>query len=179
VEDATHVLFWKPPAWGGQWTPCPTVIDGVRYLCAEQFMMAAKAKLFGDHASFAKIMMTASPREHKKLGRGVKNFDSAVWDAKCLDIVVQANYAKFAQHPAYRARLLATGNKTIVEASPLDTIWGVGMAASDPDIRTKSKWRGKNLLGEAIMRVRTMLQQEEAQTKEKVNGWAAAKAAGK
>lgn len=157
IETDTMVLFWHPPAVYGQWTDSPFVVDGVTYSCAEQFMMAEKARLFGDAAVCAKILASRDPREHKALGRQVAGFDRAVWERACLDIVVRGNLAKFTQNPAMRAVLMATGDRLLVEASPLDKIWGVGLRADDPRIHDRANWRGQNLLGEALMRVRAEL----------------------
>ncbi|MDC0716384.1 NADAR family protein [Nannocystis bainbridge] len=157
IETATMVLFWQPPGLFGQWTPSRFEVDGVTYGCAEQFMMAEKARLFGDEATRARILATDSPKQHKALGREVAGFEQAVWDRECLDIVVRGNRAKFGQDPALRAALLATGDKLLVEASPLDRLWGVGLRADDPRIHDPAQWRGKNLLGEALMRVRAEL----------------------
>lgn len=163
VEDDKFVFFWHAPSPFAQWTMVPFTIDGLVFQNAEQWMMGSKAKLFHDHTVFAKIMTTAVPREHKKLGRKVANFDEAVWKKHALDIVIKGNYAKFSQHPSYRQRLLATGNKTLVEASPLDAIWGIGLASDHPDARNPSKWQGSNLLGQALMKVREIMREEEAQ----------------
>lgn len=160
IETATMVLFWQPPGVFGQWTDSVFVVDGVTYRCAEQFMMAEKARLFGDEAIRAKILASASPRAHKALGRRVSGFDQAVWERSALDIVVRGNRAKFSQNPAMRAALLATGDKLLVEASPLDKIWGVGLRADDPRVHDRATWRGQNLLGEALMRVRAELRAE-------------------
>lgn len=157
IETATMVLFWQPPGIYGQWTPSPFTLDGARYGCAEQFMMAEKARLFGDEATRAKILASDSPREHKALGRQVRGFVSETWDRECLGIVVRGNLAKFSQNPDMLAALLATGDKLLVEASPLDKIWGVGLRADDPQIHDRARWRGQNLLGEALMRVRAEL----------------------
>lgn len=167
VEDDRFVLFWHAPSWPAQWTPVPFVVDGVCYRQPEQWMMACKARLFGDEASLQRILSSSSPREAKKLGRGVQNFKEDVWQAHAFDIVVQGNLAKFSQHPAFAARLLATGDKVLVEASPLDSIWGAGVSASDPRVRKPKWWPGQNLLGKALEKVRQMLrekqQEEEAQ----------------
>ncbi len=157
IETATMVLFWQPPAVFGQWTESVFVVDGVTYGCAEQFMMAEKARLFADEATRAKILATTSPREHKALGRTVQGFEQALWEARCLEIVVQGNLAKFRQNPAMWAALDATGDKLLVEASPLDKVWGVGLRADDARVHDRATWRGQNLLGEALMRVRTEL----------------------
>lgn len=157
IETATMVLFWQPPGVFGQWTPSVFVVDGVRYGCTEQFMMAEKARLFGDEATRATILAAADPRDHKALGRQVAGFAQDVWERERLPIVVRGNRAKFTQNPDMRAALLATGDKLLVEASPLDRIWGVGLRADDPRIHDRARWRGLNLLGEALMQVRAEL----------------------
>ncbi len=162
IETATMVLFWQPPAVFGQWTDSEFVIDGISYRCAEQFMMAEKARLFGDEAIRAQILASPSPRDQKALGRRVANFDSAVWEQACMDIVVRGNLAKFGQNPAMLVALLATGDKLLVEASPLDKIWGVGLRADDPRIHDRANWLGQNRLGEALMRARAELRAANA-----------------
>jgi len=122
--------------------------------CCEQFMMATKAALMGDEATFLKIMATKSPKKQKELGRQVKNFDSVIWDRHKRHAVYSANYWKFNQNPKLKEFLLSFPRGTIfAEASPTDTIWGIGMDATNPDALDISKWRGQNLLGEAIQRV--------------------------
>lgn len=157
IETATMVLFWQPPGIYGQWTDSPFVDDDVRYGCAEQFMMAEKARIFGDEAVRRQILASASPRAHKALGRKVQGFDAAVWERERLPIVVRGNLAKFTQNPAMLAALLATGDKLLVEASPLDRIWGIGLRADDPRAHDQATWRGLNLLGVALMEVRARL----------------------
>ena len=158
VESFTH--FWDGPF--SQWHPCTFKIDMVRYNCAEQFMMAEKARLFGDEGVRAQILATGSPRAHKALGRQVAGFDQATWEAERVEIVVRGNLAKFSQNPEMCAALLATGDKTMVEASPYDRIWGVGLRADDSRVHDPERWRGANLLGEALMKVRAQLRAERA-----------------
>ena len=157
IETATMVLFWQPPGVYGQWTHSPFTVDGVDYVCAEQFMMAEKARLFGDEEVRAQIIATPSPRDHKALGRAVRNFDQDTWEAERVAIVVRGNLAKFQQNPEMGAQLLATGDKLLVEASPLDRIWGVGLRADDSRVHDRGTWRGQNLLGEALMQVRAQM----------------------
>lgn len=157
ITTDTMVLFWQPPGIFGQWTDSPFRVDDVDYTCAEQFMMAEKARLFGDATTRAKILASRSPREHKALGREVAGFVQDIWERECLEIVVRGNRAKFSQNSEMRAALLATGDRLLVEASPLDRIWGVGLRADDPRIHDPSQWRGRNLLGVALMRVRAEL----------------------
>ena len=160
IETATMVLFWQPPAVFGQWTESVFVVDGVTYVCAEQFMMAEKARLFGDEATRARILAAASPREHKALGRKVRNFDDAVWKANRERIVMAGSRAKFTQNAALRDALLATAGTELVEASPFDRIWGVGLSMDNPAIEDPANWRGKNLLGRILTRLRDELLSE-------------------
>ena len=157
VETESFVFFWRPPAVFCQWTPSKFVVDGVWYSCAEQYMMAEKARLFEDEDVRVQILATDSPRAHKKLGRKVKGFVGEVWEAQRSEIVYRGSLAKFGQNPHILAQLLATGEKTLVEASPLDTIWGIGLDAVDEAAQDPSRWKGLNLLGEALMRVRAEL----------------------
>lgn len=140
-----------------QFFPCTFTEMGVFYNCAEQYMMAQKALLFDDIKTYDKIMSLANPYKIKALGRLVKNFNQEIWDKHKEDIVFNGNLLKFSQNKKLCKQLLATGDKEIVEASPTDTIWGIGLAETDPDIYDKSKWRGTNLLGKAIMKVRDVL----------------------
>jgi ribA/ribD-fused uncharacterized protein len=153
-----YVFFW-----GGtfsQWCPSPFEIDGEKYNCCEQYMMAKKALLFGDIQSYKKIMNTKDPKVQKAIGRTVKNFDRTTWEKVCREYVYEGNLAKFKQNPKMLQELLATGKREIVEASPFDTIWGVGLSENDSNILDKTKWKGTNWLGEAIVRVRQTLIEE-------------------
>lgn len=140
-----------------QWFPAPFEVDGESYATAEHFMMAEKAHLFGDVAVRERVLAAGSPAQAKKLGRLVKGFDDALWERERFAIVVRANEAKFAQNPAMRDYLLGTGERVLVEASPVDRIWGTGLAADDPAADDPSRWRGLNLLGFALMEVRARL----------------------
>ena len=120
-------------------------------------MMAQKARLFGDDAIQAQILAATSPRAVKTLGRRIRNFDEARWQATREDIVYDGNLGKFSQNPALQTFLLNTGDKILVEASPQDRIWGIGLAASDPRAAAPLQWLGENLLGFALMQVRAQL----------------------
>jgi ribA/ribD-fused uncharacterized protein len=106
-------------------------------------------------------MITKGPKEQKALGRSVKGFDKNKWEAVCREIVYEANYAKFTQNTVMKSELLRSGDRELVEASPYDNIWGIGMSESDKDILDKSKWKGTNWLGEAIMKVRKTIIEEQ------------------
>jgi ribA/ribD-fused uncharacterized protein len=159
MKTDKYVFFW-----GGtysQWYPSKFTIDNIEYNCCEQYMMAKKALLFEDFESYKKIMTTKGPKEQKALGRSVKGFDKNKWEAVCREIVYEANYAKFTQNTVMKSELLRSGDRELVEASPYDNIWGIGMSESDKDILDKSKWKGTNWLGEAIMKVRKTIIEEQ------------------
>lgn len=160
------VFFWKPTPQPdgnlgegclGQWWPSDFTVDGVGYCCAEQYMMAGKARMFGDDEMLAAILKTRDPKRMKALGRKVKNFQKEVWDARCRRLVLEGNLAKFGQDPALTDYLLGTGDSILVEASPLDRIWGIGLGAKSPDAGDPMKWRGQNLLGFALTQARDIL----------------------
>lgn len=148
-------LFYTGPF--SQWHRSPFVVGGVAFNCTEQFMMYNKALLFGDNETAAQILMAATPRQQKSLGRRVQGFNDRTWNLFKEGVVFTANLAKFSQDEGLRADLLATGDKIIVEASPTDRIWGIGLAEDDPRALDVSQWQGSNLLGLALMRVRTLL----------------------
>jgi ribA/ribD-fused uncharacterized protein len=153
-------FFFRPESPFSQWYPSSFVVDGVTYACAEQFMMASKARLFGDDETAQAILAATTPREHKALGRQVKNFDEATWLRERERIVYTGSRAKYTQSPELRALLLATAGTRLVEASPYDRVWGIGLDASDPAATDPSRWRGLNLLGEVLTRLREELLSE-------------------
>ncbi|MBG0816846.1 NADAR family protein [Planomonospora sp. ID82291] len=165
-EKVRYLMFWghRPPRSGGvgagclsQWWPADFTVDGVVYRTAEHFMMAGKARLFGDEETAAEIVAAGHPKRAKDLGRRVRGFDERAWQAARSDLVVRGNLAKFAQHPELGGFLLGTGDRVLVEASPVDRIWGIGLAAGDERAGRPETWRGLNLLGFALMQVRQAL----------------------
>lgn len=140
-----------------QWYPSPFVVEGEAYRTAEHYMMASKARLFGDDAMARVIRGAATPDEAKRLGRAVLGFDEATWARQRYDIVLRASVAKLSQHPALLAHLLATGHAVLAEASPTDLVWGIGLGAADAGARDPAQWRGLNLLGFALMEARWRL----------------------
>lgn len=131
-------------------------IKGIVYNCAEQYMMAKKAVLFNDSVNHKKIMSESDPMIQKAIGRKVRGFNKDVWTLKCKDIVYEANYAKFSQNPKL-LELMLKETRELVEASPSDKIWGIGMREDNPKIHDRRNWLGTNWLGEALMRVRENL----------------------
>jgi ribA/ribD-fused uncharacterized protein len=145
-------------------------MEGVRYNCAEQYMMAEKARVFGDLETLGKILAAGSPRAQKALGRQVRGFDGAVWDSVCRGIVYRGSLAKCEQNEQLKSRLLGTGEKVIVEASPVDLIWGIGLAAEDLRAVRPAEWRGTNWLGVALMQARSFLRGEVRMEEEMLVG---------
>lgn len=119
--------------------------------------MTAKALLFGDAEMAEKIPAAPHPREAKALGRKVRGFVEERWAERRFDLVVAGNVAKFGQNPELRDYLLATGGRVLVEASPRDRVWGIGMGASNDLATSPEHWRGLNLLGFALMEARHQL----------------------
>lgn len=140
-----------------QWWPAPFTVDGITYPTAEHWMMAGKARLFHDDAGLAAVLAARSPGAAKAAGRKVQGFDETRWAHARYRIVVDGNQAKFGQNPALGEFLRHTGRKVLVEASPYDRIWGIGMAPTNPHVHRPSAWRGLNLLGFALMEVRERL----------------------
>jgi ribA/ribD-fused uncharacterized protein len=136
-------------------------INEMYFNCVEQYMMYQKAKLFHDRETAIRIMNTEEPAKQKMLGRLVKDFDDTQWVKYRLDFVKDACVAKYRQNPELLKILLETDSKTIVEASPYDRIWGIGLAKDHPDIENPRKWRGLNLAGKALMIARKILKKEQ------------------
>ena len=161
-----YLHFWghRPRPDGGigasclsQWWPSPFVVDGSRYATAEHWMMAGKARLFGDERARERVLAAAHPAAAKKAGRLVRDFDEAIWERERFRIVVEGSVHKFAADEALRAFLLGTGERVLVEASPVDRVWGIGLAANDEAAAEPERWRGLNLLGFALMEARARL----------------------
>ncbi len=160
------VFFWghKPPhdssvnqACLSQWYPAPFMVNHIIYPTAEHYMMAEKARLFRDDEILARILQTDNPGAAKALGRQVQNFEPQIWERHRFDIVTQGNYLKFTQNPTLQAFLLATQQRVLVEASPTDRIWGIGLPADHEAAQLPVRWRGLNLLGFALMEARDRL----------------------
>ncbi len=170
AQDAPvkYLFFWgHQPSKDGtitkaclsQWWRADFVVAGLTYRSAEHWMMAEKARLFDDEAVLSRILAANSPAEAKKLGREIQGFVPEVWEDHKFEIVKTGNWHKFSQHRDLAAFLRSTGERVLVEASPVDTIWGIGLAADAPDAAHPDRWQGPNLLGFALMEVRDQLRQ--------------------
>lgn len=163
-EKLDFLFFWGhtvkdeiTKACFSQWFPFEFHENGIGYKTAEHYMMAGKAKLFNDYEVLGQILKAETPNEAKSLGRKVKNFDPKLWDEHKYEIVKQGNLLKFSQNEGFKEFLLSTEDKILVEASPYDKIWGIGMLETDPRAKNPSQWNGENLLGFALMEVRDEL----------------------
>ncbi len=157
---ANYIFFWQVEEDNGylsNWYPAPFTAEGIKYVNTEQYMMAKKALLFGDFTMYARIMGTDDPAKIKHYGKLVSNFDPAVWNSAKEEIMFNGNLAKFRCNHTLAAALRATGEATLAEASPLDYVWGIGLKADDPKATNPYYWKGDNLLGKALMKVRDMI----------------------
>ena len=144
--------------WYGWNNPPQFNIDGINYNCAEQYMMAEKARLFEDKVAEAKIMNLKHPKDQKAWGRKVKNFVGYKWQKVAKDIVYKGNHAKFTQNEELLKELKRTGDTLLVEASPYDRIWGIGLGTDDSRRFDKKNWQGTNWLGEILTKLRDDLE---------------------
>ncbi len=147
-----YVLFY-----GGifsQWLACDFEVGGVDYNCAEQYMMAMKANHFNDTEALGKIMRSSSPSDQKKIGRKIEGFDEISWALVARNHVYAGNHAKFTQNSELLKGLLETKGKIIVEASPYDQIWGIGLGSDDPAALDWKRWKGLNWLGQVLTDLR-------------------------
>jgi len=150
-----YVFFYKGQY--SQWHACWFRENNTWFNCAEQYMMYKKALLFEDLVKAALILNSNHPSEHQKIGRMVSNYDQKIWDDNKSRIVYEGNLLKFKQNPFLKKKMLEMGSRIFVEASPVDRIWGVGLREDDPLILDPDNWRGQNLLGEALTKVKSEL----------------------
>ena len=156
----THVYFWNGIY--SQWSKSSFTEDGIDFPNAEFYMMYHKASVFESLDIQAEmIKVKNNPKAVKALGRKIKNFSDSKWDAHKLEIVEQASYLKFTQNPKLLKQLLAEQHLELVEASPVDKVWGIGLHYDNDKVLDKSNWKGQNLLGKCIMKARTKIINEE------------------
>lgn len=173
-ERLKYIFFWghRPSADGSitkscfsQWYDCKFSVDGVEYSTAEQYMMSQKALLFGDRKIYTEIMNAGHPNEYKALGRKISGFDEKIWVQHRTDIVTRGNVAKFSQNQELKRFLISTNNRILVEASPYDKIWGIGMKSDAPECEKPDRWKGLNLLGFCLMEARDIITGDNANDK--------------
>lgn len=157
-----YVFFWghtqtstnATKACLSQWYPSSFEISGYYYPTAEHYMMAQKAALFDDKSALELILKTKHPAEAKKIGRTIEKFNQVIWDKNKFNIVIKGNTEKFRQNSKLKEFLISTNTRILVEASPLDSLWGIGLAEDNPLSKDPKKWLGENLLGFALMQAR-------------------------
>jgi ribA/ribD-fused uncharacterized protein len=154
----SHIYFWSGIY--SNWFECKFKYKGITFFNTEQAFMWEKAIYFGDMETAELIIKTPNPKENKALGRKVKNFNPEQWMIISFQVMVDVNYAKFTQNLRLKTSLLHTKAKTLVEASPVDKIWGIGLIWSNDDVLDERKWQGMNLLGKALMEVRKKIRSE-------------------
>ncbi|WP_294767615.1 NADAR family protein [uncultured Rhodoferax sp.] len=147
-------LFWRTAEVFSNWNLGTFTVEGRSFNCAEQFMMFTKAMLFGDVQIANQIMAESNPRKQKALGRQISGYVDAVWQNQAEDLMFPGLFAKFTQDPDRKAAILATGDTLLVEASPDDVVWGIGLEESDPRCLNPEEWLGQNKLGRVLTRVR-------------------------
>ena len=159
LPDAAEFRRFHPFIRGvsSQWHRTPFTIEGYSVNTAEQWMMLAKADLFGDALRRSAILATDDPAEQKRLGQQVAGFDQVTWDRWKVDVVFRGNLAKFSQNGGAGRQLKATADAMLVEANPLDWIWGVGLSMDNPKVHEPTAWLGSNLLGRVLTQVRAEL----------------------
>lgn len=156
----TVICFHNPEEENGylsNWYQSKFTVDGVTFSSMEQFMMYRKAITFGDKEKANQILDTVDVARIKELGRLVSNFDESRWNGIRQIVVYEGLLAKFEQNSDLRKQLKATGNSILAECAVKDKIWGIGLSMNDPDRIEVSRWKGKNLLGYALMMVRERL----------------------
>jgi ribA/ribD-fused uncharacterized protein len=154
-EVFEYELFWHGPF--SQWESSSFTVDSVCYKTAEHWMMAKKAELFNDLNTRDKIIKAPTPKIAKALGREVKNFNEEKWVNKRYHIVYDGNLHKFKSNSNLLNLLLATKEKVLVEASPVDCIWGIGLSSDSPDAVNPYKWKGLNILGFVLTELKNNL----------------------
>ena len=132
-------------------------VQGTEFSSMEQYMMYQKAVCFYDEDIASQIMKTDDVAEIKQLGRAVNGYDDHVWNGIRQIVVYEGLMAKFSQNQELKEQLMDTGGAILAECAVRDRIWGIGLSMTDPDRFDRSKWKGQNLLGYALMMVRDRL----------------------
>ncbi len=167
LQNETFEMFWETSSPFSQWHKCsfnveplfnsPDFNEEISFTSSDQYMMLHKALAFEDLETAKLIMKTNNVREQKRLGRSVRGFNEKYWDEIRVWIVYQGNKNKFAQNERLLSELIKTKGKTLVEASPDDNIWGIGLLKSDPKARKRETWQGSNYLGDILTYLRMEL----------------------
>lgn len=147
-------FFWGASDPFSNWHPAPFTFRGIQFAQTEQFMMYCKARLFGDTEAAEAILKSPDPKANKAAGRKVRGFVEETWQANARRYVYIGNRAKYLQNPHLLQALIDTAPTRLVEASPYDRIWGIGLKADDPRSLDPTQWQGTNWLGDVLTRLR-------------------------
>jgi ribA/ribD-fused uncharacterized protein len=153
-KEEKFTFFWKDKDVFSQWHASDFTVDGVKFKNAEMYMMWKKAMLFGDAETAENVLQAKHPKECKALGRKVSGFVKETWEENCKNFVYDASFHKFSQNPSMKKILMATGDTILVEASPYDAIWGIGLDEKAARETPSEKWPGTNWLGEILTKLR-------------------------
>ena len=166
----THVLFYTE--WLSNFFRANFEYKGIMFFCSEQAFMWEKAMFFGDTETAKKILAAYKPDEAMRLGHEVKPFSREKWEPVRYQVMHDVNFAKYSQNPDLAARLCSYKyyGRTFVEASPIDNVWGSGIAKDEPDADDETKWTGRNLLGKVLTQVRDELLPEYGRTDYPIKG---------
>ena len=163
-----YIYFWGHTGTGvgahvlSQWYPIEFYEQKILFRSAEHYMMYQKALLFDDKDTADQILKADDPGKAKALGRQIRKFEEPVWMSNRFEIVVKGCVLKFADNPELKTYLCNSNPRILVEASPRDKIWGIGMDAKDELVSNPFRWKGENLLGFALMEARDRLLRDAA-----------------
>ena len=158
VETDNMVLFWQNDSIFSNWyQPVTIKFLDIEFKNSEALFMYLKAKYFKDEVAMAKVVADQDPKTVKNIGRTIVGYDDDEWSAIRYSQMTIACYMKFRQNTEIGQALMDTGDKILVEASPYDTVWGIGLRPDDPRALDEANWYGQNLLGKALMQVRNSL----------------------
>jgi ribA/ribD-fused uncharacterized protein len=152
-----YLFFYKSKHPFSNWYKSSFVCNNITFNCSEQYMMYEKAMMFNDVEVAQLILETDDPYKQKFLGREVRGFIKEKWNADCKEIMVPGLVAKFTQNEYLKQFILGTNNLILVEASPSDKIWGIGLSEDDPRALDETQWLGTNWLGDVLMQTRDII----------------------
>lgn len=161
IDNRKYTFFWLAPSPFSQWHRAGFTVDNVYFKTAEHFMMYKKAMFFGDALKAEEVLVQGHPRDAKQKGQEVSGFIKSEWEANCKRFVYEGNYAKFTQNKALLKILMDTGNTKLVEASPSDYIWGIGLDEAKAKVTPEEQWPGTNWLGLILTQLRDDLRSRQ------------------
>lgn len=154
------ICFHNPDEMNGylsNWYLSDFSAGDIQYSSMEQYMMHQKALLFNDRDAAEQILNTANVGKIKALGRSVKNYEDIIWNGMRQIVIYQGLLEKFQQNEEIKRMLLATQSDILAECAVQDKIWGIGLSMKDERRLDIKEWKGQNLLGFALMKVRAVL----------------------